>query len=137
MVSKVFLFGEHSWLYCSDVRLNDDVYTGWVENGNWYLVHDIKTGLSESYNGAGQKLNGIDPVTSWTSEITWMCYPKGIGYNEVIGNAKERYKAGEEADYSLESVKKPTKKQTNEDKDYELYLKLKERFDPQEDEIPF
>ena len=144
MVSKVFLFGEHSWLYCSDVRLKDDVYTGWVENGAWHLVHDTKTGLLESYQGAGEKRNGYKPVTSWTGELTWMCYPKGTGYNEVIGDAKERYEAGEEANYSLESIKKQQKEdkesirnREKEDKDYELYLKLRERFDPEKDEVAF
>lgn len=106
VVSKVFLFGEHGWLYCSDVRLKDGVYTGWVENGAWYLVHDTKTGLTESYQGAGERRLGYKPVTSWTGELTWMCYPQGIGYNEVITNAEERYKAGEEANYSLEPIKK-------------------------------
>ena len=33
-------------------------------------------------------------------------YRRGIGYNEVITNAEERYKAGEEANYSLEPIKK-------------------------------
>ena len=106
MVSKVFLFDEHSWLYCSDVRLEDGVYSGWVENGAWHLVYDTKTGRVESYQGAGERRLGYKPVTSWTGELTWMCYPKGIGYNEVIADAEERYKAGEEANYSLESIKK-------------------------------
>ena len=106
MVSKVFLFGEHGWLYCSDVRLKDGVYTGWVENGAWYLVHDTKTKLLESYGGVEEKRRGRAPVTSWTGELTWMCYPQGLGYNEVITNAEERYKAGEEANYSLEPIKK-------------------------------
>lgn len=132
MVSKVFLFGEHSWLYCSDVRLKDGVYNGWVENGAWYLSYDTKTKLKESYRDAGEKRNGYAPVTSWTGELTWMCYPKGIRYNEVIADAEERYKAGEEANYSLESIKK----QQKEDNDYELYLKLRKRFDP-EDEVAF
>lgn len=115
MVSKVFLFGAHHWLYCSDVRLKDGVYSGWVENGAWYFTYDTKTGLVESYHGAGEKHNGIKPVTSWSGEITWMCYPNGFGYNDVIADAEERYKAGEEANYSLETIKKLTK----EDSDYD------------------
>lgn len=133
MASKVFLFGEHGWLYCSDVRLKDGVYDGWVENGAWYLVYDTKTGLLESYRSAGEKRLDWKPVTSWTGELTWMCYPQGRGYNEVIEDAKERYKAGEEANYSLES----TVKKTKQDKDYEQYLKLREKFDPEYDEVPF
>lgn len=109
MVSKVFLFNGQDWFYCSDVRLKDGVYTGWVENGAWHLVHDTKTGLTESYQSAGEKRLGYKPVTSWVGKLTWMCYPKGIGYNDVIENAKERYDAGEEANYSLESIKKKTK----------------------------
>lgn len=133
MVSKVFLFDEHSWLYCSDVRLKDGVYTGWVENGAWHLFHDTKTKAFECYRDAGEKRNGYTPVTSRPRELTWMCYPKGAGYNAVIEDAKERYEAGEEANYSLESIRK----QQKEDKDYELYLKLRERFDPEKDEVAF
>jgi hypothetical protein len=106
VVSKVFLFGGRSWLYCSDVMLKDGVYSGWTENGAWYLVYDTKTKLLESYKDAGERRNGYKPVTSWKGRLTWMCYPEGIGYNTVIENAKARYKAGEEANYSLEPIKK-------------------------------
>ena len=133
MVSKVFLFDEHNWLYCSEVRLKDGVYTGWVENGAWHLVYDTKSNILESYHGSVDHRYRRKPVTSWTGELTWMCYPQRSWYNAVIADAEERYKSGEEANYSLESVKKKTK----EDKDYELYLKLRERFDPEEDEVPF
>lgn len=118
MTSKVFLFGEHDWLYCSDVRLQDGVYTGWVENGAWYLVYNTKTGLVESYQSAGEKRLDYKPVTSWVGELTWMCYTQGFGYNTTIENAKERYKAGEKANYSLESIKKT-------------------KTDEYEDEVPF
>lgn len=44
MVSKVFLFDERKWLYCSDVILKDGVYDGWAENGacerSWSLRPD-------------------------------------------------------------------------------------------------
>ena len=106
MVSKVFLFGGRSWLYCSDVMLEDGVYSGWTVNGNWYLVYDTKTKLLESYKDAGERRNGYKPVTSWKGRLTWMCYPEGIGYNTVIENAKARYKAGEEANCSLDPIKK-------------------------------
>jgi hypothetical protein len=133
VVSKVFLFGEHGWLYCSDVRLKDGVYSGWVENGAWHLVYDTKTKLLESFQTAEEKRLGYKPVTSGTCDLTWMCYPQGKWYNEVITNAEERFKAGEKANYSLDLVKK----KTAEDKDYELYLKLREKFDPGYDEVPF
>jgi hypothetical protein len=136
VVSKVFLFDDHGWLYCSNVRLlKDGIYTGWVENGAWHLIHDTKTEISEAYNGAGEKRNGFEPVNLWSCKLTWICYPKGAGYNEVIEDAKERYKTGEEANYSLEPIKKKSKSQ--EDNDYEFYLKLRERFDPEEDEVAF
>jgi len=106
MVSKVFLFDEHNWLYCSEVRLKDGVYTGWVENGAWHLVYDTKTKILESYRSAGDKRHSRKPVTSWTGELIWMCYPNRFGYNEVIADAEERYKSGEEADYSLYSIEK-------------------------------
>jgi hypothetical protein len=118
MVSKVFLFDGHTWLYCTNVRLKEGVYNGWVENGAWHLFYDTKTKLLESYGGAGEKRHGNKPVSSLTCELTWMGNLKGTGYNSVIENAKERYKAGEEANYSLEPIEKKSK---------EVY----------EDEVPF
>lgn len=106
MVSKVFLFDKHNWLYCSDVRLKDEVYSGWVENGAWYMIYDTKTGLLESHQSAGEKRLDWKPVTSVIVNLDWMCYPQGIGYNVVIDNAEDRYKSGEEANYSLEPIKK-------------------------------
>lgn len=109
MVSKVFLLDRHGWFYCSNVSLKDGVYTGWVENGAWYFVYDTKTCIVESYQSAEEKRLGWKPVVSADSNLTWMCYPdypEGFGYNEVIENAKKRYEAGEEANYSLEPIKK-------------------------------
>lgn len=34
MASKVFLFENDHWLYCSDVTEEDGVYNGWVVNEN-------------------------------------------------------------------------------------------------------
>jgi hypothetical protein len=116
MVRKVFLFDEIRWLYCSDVRLEDGIYSGWVENGAWHLVYDTKTKLLEFYQGSGEKRLDFKPVTYGSAELIWACYPNGIGYNQVIENAKEKYKSGEEANYSLESIKK-TRKKTIEDYD--------------------
>lgn len=107
MTSKVFLLDQHGWFYCSNVSLKDEVYTGWVENGAWYFVYDTKTCVVESYQSEQEKRLGWKPVVSASSDLTWMCYPQGIGYNEVIENAKNRYKAGEEANYSLEPIKNP------------------------------
>jgi hypothetical protein len=104
MVSKVLLFNEKYWLYCSDVRLKEGVYSGWVENGMWHLIYDTNTKLLECYRTAEEERLGWKPVTSWTGELTWMCYPEGFGYNKVIANAEERYKAGEEANISLEPI---------------------------------
>lgn len=107
MVSKVFLFGGRSWFYCSDVMLEDGVYSGWTVNGNWHLVYDTRTKILESYRNEEEKRIGWKPMTSWKGKLTWMCYPEGLGYNEVIENAKKRYKSGEKANYSLEPIKKP------------------------------
>jgi hypothetical protein len=106
VVSKVFLFGGRSWLYCSGVMLEDGVYSGWTDNGAWHLVYDTKTKLLESFRSAEEKRLGWKPVTSWKGRLTWMCYPHGFGYNEVIEDAKKRYKSGEEANYSLEPINK-------------------------------
>lgn len=111
MTSKVFLFDKGGWSYCSDVRLKDGVYSGWVVNGAWYLVYDTKTKVLDSYRDAGEKRNGYVPVTSWTVELTWMCYPyKALfDYNSIIEDAKKRYNKGEEANYSLKAIAKETK----------------------------
>jgi hypothetical protein len=113
MVSKVFLFGKDHWLYCSDVELKNDIYFGEVVNGLWHLVYDTRNGILESYRAASEKRLGWQPVTTQLAELTWMCYPQGKGYNEVIEIAKQRYEAGEEANYSLEPIKK-TRKDYNE-----------------------
>jgi hypothetical protein len=118
MVSKVFLFNEDHWLYCSDVELVDGVYTGDVVNGAWYLAHDTKTNTSKAYRTSGERRNGRNPVNTLTSNLIWMCYPykSRFDYNSVIEDAKERYKAGEEANYSLE----PTAREIEEEYDDEI-----------------
>lgn len=109
VVSKVFLFGEHSWLYCSDVTHKNGIWTGWVENGAWYLHFDENTSTLQAYQGAGEKTNGWKPVTESKVKLTWACDPVGFGYNSVITDAETRYKAGEETNYKLSKKKKQVK----------------------------
>jgi hypothetical protein len=110
VASKVFLFDKHSWLYCSEVTHKNGIWSGWVENGAWYLHFDENSGVLK----ACTKRNGKDPVrTIRSATLTWACEPEpkhvGFGYNSVIENAKERYKNGEEANYKLTEKKKPVK----------------------------
>ena len=109
VASKVFLFDEHSWLYCSDVAHKDGIWTGWVENGAWFLHFDENTSTLQAYNGRGEKNIGWKPVTESKAKLVWACDKNGIGYNSVIADAEERYKAGEEANYKLTEKKKLVK----------------------------
>jgi len=115
MASKVFLFDRDSWLYCSDVSHKDGIWTGWVENGAWFLHFDENTGVFKACNGRGS-LN--TPVTERNSELTWACDKTGFHYNDVIENARKRYEAGEDANFVIAPPKKLVKE------DYE-------------DEVPF
>lgn len=107
MVSKVFLF-DGVWLYCSDVKMKDNVYSAWVNNGAWHLFYYTETNIGECFRDESEKRAAWSPVTTWTRKLTWACYPEksSFDYNSVIEEAKERYKAGEEANYSLEPIKK-------------------------------
>jgi hypothetical protein len=106
MASKVFLFDEHSWLYCSDVKHKNGVWTGWVENGQWYLHFDENDGIIKAcYNWREVK----KPVTERKAKLTWVCDKNGFGYEDVIADAEERYKSGEEANYKLTTKKKSVK----------------------------
>jgi hypothetical protein len=130
-MKKVFLFGDHGWLYCSNVTFNDGVYRGWVENGAWHLRYNTDTRVTQSFNSVREK----EPVTEFVQPLTWMCSPKETkfkDYNEVIAEAEERYKSGEASDNILvdETV----------DPEYALYLKLKAKYEPLDeecDDIPF
>ncbi len=112
MASKVLLFDKHSWLYCSDVKHKDGVLTGWVENGAWYLHFDENTGILKACYGR----NISDPVTESKATLTWACDKIGFDYNSVIENARERYKAGEEANFVIA----PPKKRVKEDYEDEV-----------------
>lgn len=106
VASKVFLFDEQSWLYCSDVTHKNGVWTGWVENGAWFMHYDENTSILKAcQNGRSIK----NPVTERKAKLTWACDKNGIGYNSVIANAENRYKSGEEANYKLTNKKKPVK----------------------------
>ena len=92
MAYKVFLFDNIQWLYCEDVTLKDGVYKGHVINGLWYMKADTVNNTVDT---------SIDVLES---KLIWACDPfKALfDYNSVIADAKERYAAGEPANYKLE-----------------------------------
>jgi uncharacterized GH25 family protein len=99
MASKVFLFDDDHWLYCSDVNYQNGVWSGHVENGNWHLRFDENTGISEACQSY--------PVTIVeNTKMVWACDPfKAIfNYNTVIEDAKKRYIAGEPANFQLTAI---------------------------------
>jgi hypothetical protein len=102
MSYKVFLFDDDQWLYCSEVTLEDGVYHGWVENGAWHLMYDTKLkGWFACYSR--DAADSLVAVTKGYKELVWACDPfkKLFDYNSVIEDAKQRYAAGEPADYEL------------------------------------
>lgn len=109
VVSKVFLFDKHSWLYCSDVTHKNGIWTGWVENGAWFLHFDENTNTLQAYNGRGEKNIGWKPVTESKVTLTWACDKIGFDYNSVIENARKRYETGEEANFVIAPPKKRVK----------------------------
>ncbi len=104
MASKVFLFDDNNWLYCSDVTVEDGVYHGWVENGAWHLMYDTK--LEGWFACHSRKAaDSLVAVTKGRKKLSWACDPgKGFDYNSVITDAQERYAAGEPANYVLKEV---------------------------------
>lgn len=138
MASKVFLFGDNNWLYCSDVSYNNGNWRGWVVNGNWHLMYDTKSKSLLACVDAAHA-NSLVAVTKARTELTWACDAdlKNVGqyyYNEVIHDAQTRYKNGEPANYAIQPKEVQPKKV---DEEYELYLKLRDKYDPFEDDIPF
>jgi hypothetical protein len=102
MSYKVFLFDDDNWLYCSEVTLEDGVYHGLVENGNWHLMYDTKlNGWFACHSRAAA--DSLVAVTKGYKKLTWACDPSQalFDYNTVIADARERYEAGEPADYEL------------------------------------
>ena len=101
MSSKVFLFENDHWLYCSDVTFEDGVYHGWVENGAWHLMYDTKLkGWFTCHSRAAA--DSLVAVTKGYKKLTWACDPgKGFDYNDIISDVRERYAAGEPANYEL------------------------------------
>lgn len=108
MVSKVFLFDKQTWLYCSNVAYKDGVWTGWVENGAWYLHFNETTGILKVCIDRRSLKN---PVTVSKAKLTWACDPfKSLfDYRSVIVDAEARYKVGEHANYKLTKKKKSVK----------------------------
>lgn len=102
MATKVFLFENDHWLYCSDVTEEDGVYHGWVVNGAWHLMYDTK--LEGWFACHSRKAaDSLVAVTKGYKKLSWACDPfKNLfDYNSVITDARERYAAGEPANYEL------------------------------------
>jgi len=114
VASKVFLFNKNHWLYCSDVTHNNGIWTGWVQNGAWYLHFNENNNIFKACKDARSTKN---PVTMIESILTWACDPFKtlFDYNSVIADAEERYKAGEEANYVLTKKKKSVKEDYNDE----------------------
>lgn len=90
MASKVFLFNGDSWLYCSDLTFKDGIYKGWVNNGAWKMAADTTKDIISYEIGVNN------------AKLLWACDPNGrFDYNDVIEDAKKRYKAGEPANFEL------------------------------------
>ena len=91
MSTKVFLFEDDHWLYCSDVTLEDGVYHGRVINGAWNAWIDPANNTVKS-NQHSQE-----------AKLIWACDPHQnlFDYNAVISDARVRYESGESADYEL------------------------------------
>lgn len=102
MATKVFLFENDHWLYCSDVTEEDGVYHGWVVNGAWHLMYDTKLGGWFACRSRAAA-DSLVAVTKGYKELVWACDPSQalFDYNAVIADARERYAAGEPADYEL------------------------------------
>jgi hypothetical protein len=102
MAYKVFLFDNTTWLYCEDVTFEDGVYHGEVINGGWHLMYDTKL---EGWFACHSReaANSLVAVTKGHKKLTWACdpYKPIFDYNKVIEEAKERYKAGEPANFEL------------------------------------
>ena len=134
MASKVFLFDHHNWLYCSDVSYDDDnTWHGHVVNGAWYLMYDTRLNGFFAFKDKSHA-NSLVAETTRKATLTWACDAnlKNIGrlnYADMIADAQSRYENGEPANYAIEPEKV--------DEEYELYLKLRDKYDPHEDDIAF
>jgi hypothetical protein len=140
MTRKVFLFDEHDWLYCSDVSFKDGVWRGWVVNGAWHLVYNTVDKSLKCYRDSADERADYLPINEYTATLTWMCDPQGRGYNSVIADAAQRYRANESAvveigiDKNFALYQKLKAKYENDD-EYDLYLELREKYE--DDGVPF
>jgi hypothetical protein len=145
MTSKVFLFDNHNWLYCSGVSFKDGVWRGFVENGAWHWYYDSKTSEQRAYANEQSENRGQEPVTVSTTTLLWACdVPVSKSgrndYNSVIARAEELYKSNEPSNFnigpdkSFELYQKLKAKYENDD-EYDLYLELCEKYE--DDGIPF
>jgi hypothetical protein len=98
MTSKVLLFETSQYLYCSDLKFKDDKYTGYVENGAWYLEYDISTSTLKCFRLNNDKI----PILEINTSLVWMNDPIKGDYNTVIENAKHQITDGEPSNWVLE-----------------------------------
>lgn len=140
MSSKVFLFDDNNWLYCSDVSFKDGVWRGWVVNGAWHLVYNTVDESFKCYHDSADERADYLPINEDTATLTWMCDPQGRDYNSVIADAAQRYRANESAvveigiDKNFALYQKLKAKYENDD-EYDLYLELREKYE--DDGVPF
>lgn len=102
MSYKIFLFDDDQWLYCEDVTLEDGVYHGEVINGSWHLMYDTKTGGWFACH-TREAADSLVAVTKSYANLIWACDPSKalFTYDVVIAEAKQRYEAGEPANFEL------------------------------------
>jgi len=89
---KVFLFEDNKWLYCGDVSYDGhSCYEGRVINGEYNIVIDTAVNVVNHAHGTNE------------AKLVWACDPSHVlfDYSSVINDARERYAAGEPADYEL------------------------------------
>lgn len=141
MASKVFLFGDDMWLYCTNVTLENGVYHAHVENGYWHLMYD--TDLEAWFAcHSREAADSLVVENKGKAKLRWACDPckNSLDYNTVIEDARQRYMHDEPANYVLndsdyQHYLKLKAKYENQDDEYDLYLELRERFE--ENEVPF
>jgi len=92
MSYKVFLFENDKWLYCGDLSYDGNgCYEGRVINGEYNIAIDTTVDVINHAHGTNE------------AKLIWACDPfaASFDYNLVINDARERYAAGEPADYEL------------------------------------
>lgn len=105
MASKVFLFNKDHWIYCNNVRHIDNVWSGWVVNGAYYMIYDEVTLELSTYQS---KSNVVPETVSENIRLTWACDNNSsrYDYQTVICYADKEYESGVPADFELTEPEK-------------------------------